>query len=230
MAPDSPIAVLENVCRDFQSSPDAPVQHVLRGISLTIQPGESIAITGPSGCGKSTLLNLLGTLDQPTSGLLRLFGQNPATLNEAQLCDLRARHIGFVFQSHHLLPHLTALENVLVPVLAGRDAPDMKSARSRAVSLLERVGLTAHAAKMPSQLSGGERQRVAVVRALIRNPQLILADEPTGALDTASATSLIDLLLSLQADSGSSLVIVTHDPGAAARMQRHLRLRDGQFA
>jgi lipoprotein-releasing system ATP-binding protein len=230
MAPDSPIAVLENVCRDFQSSPDAPVQHVLRGITLTIGQGETIAITGPSGCGKSTLLNLLGTLDRPTSGSLTLFGHNPAVMNEAQLSELRARHIGFVFQSHHLLPHLTALENVLVPVLAGHHAPDMKTARSRASDLLTRVGLAAHASKMPAQLSGGERQRVAVVRALIRDPRLILADEPTGALDTGSATSLIDLLLDLQAESGSSLVMVTHDPGAAARMQRHLRLRDGLFA
>ena len=224
-----PVAILEGVSRAYQSGPDAPVQQVLRDIDLVLQPGESVAITGPSGCGKSTLLNLLGTLDQPSSGRIRLFGEDPGTMDEAALSRLRARRIGFIFQAHHLLPHLSALENVLLPVLSGHDAPDMSEARARADFLLRRVGLADHAAKRPAQLSGGERQRVAVVRALIRRPGLILADEPTGALDAASATALVDLLLELHAEDGATLVMVTHDPAAAARMGRHLRLADGRL-
>ena len=226
----APIAILTNVSRDFQSAPGAPVQHVLKDVSLSILPGETIAVTGPSGCGKSTLLNILGTLDQPTAGTVSLFDQNPATMDESSLSRLRARHLGFIFQSHHLLPHLSAIENVLLPMLAGHDAPDLPAARARATDLLARVGLADHLSKFPAQLSGGERQRVAVVRALIRQPGLILADEPTGALDAAAASSLTDLLLELNAATGSALVLVTHDQSTAARMQRHLSLHQGTLS
>ena len=226
----APIAILTNVSRDFQSAPGAPVQHVLKDVSLSILPGETIAVTGPSGCGKSTLLNILGTLDQPTAGTVSLFDQNPATMDESSLSRLRARHLGCIFQSHHLLPHLSAIENVLLPMLAGHDAPDLPAARARATDLLARVGLADHLSKFPAQLSGGERQRVAVVRALIRQPGLILADEPTGALDAAAASSLTDLLLELNAATGSALVLVTHDQSTAARMQRHLRLHQGTLS
>jgi predicted ABC-type transport system involved in lysophospholipase L1 biosynthesis ATPase subunit len=151
-------------------------------------------------------------------------------MDESSLSRLRARHLGFIFQSHHLLPHLSAIENVLLPMLAGHDAPDLPAARARATDLLARVGLADHLSKFPAQLSGGERQRVAVVRALIRQPGLVLADEPTGALDATAAASLTDLLLELNAATGSALVLVTHDPSTAARMQRHLRLHQGSLS
>jgi len=225
----APIAILTNVSRDFQSAPGAPVQHVLKDVSLTILPGETIAVTGPSGCGKSTLLNILGTLDQPTAGTVSLFDQNPATMDESSLSRLRARHLGFIFQSHHLLPHLSAIENVLLPMLAGHDAPDLPAARARATDLLARVGLADHLSKFPAQLSGGERQRVAVVRALIRQPGLILADEPTGALDRASALEIGRLLADLNGIDSVTLLVVTHSRELAGQLGRIVEMRDGQL-
>jgi lipoprotein-releasing system ATP-binding protein len=225
----SEIATLRQVSKSYRAAPDAPVQEVLRGVDLHIAPGETIAITGPSGCGKSTLLHILGTLDRPDSGSVTLFNEDALALDEAGLSRLRANRIGFIFQLHHLLPHLTALENVLVPTLAGSDRPDRNAAAERARKLLDRVGLATHMNKKPAQLSGGEQQRVAVVRALIRQPGLLLADEPTGALDAANGTALMDLLLELNAEFQTALVMVTHDPGLAALMQRTLRVEDGRL-
>lgn len=221
------IAELHHVSKAYRTSPDAPEQPVLTGLDLAIAAGETLAITGPSGCGKSTVLNLLGTLDQPDAGTVRLFGEAVPYGNEAALSALRAKRLGFIFQLHHLLPQCTALENVLIPTLGGPERPDAAAATTRAQRLLNRVGLGAHADKKPAQLSGGERQRVAVVRALIRSPGLILADEPTGALDAASAALLMDLLLDLNTEEGTALVLVTHDPALAARMSRRYRLQEG---
>ena len=223
----SDIVVLRQVSKSFRAAPGAPVQEVLRGVDLHIAPGETISITGPSGCGKSTLLHILGTLDRPDSGSVTLFNEDALALDESGLSRVRANRIGFIFQLHHLLPHLTALENVLVPTLAGSDRPDKTAAAERARKLLDRVGLSAHAGKKPAQLSGGEQQRVAVIRALIRQPGLLLADEPTGALDAANGKALMDLLLELNTEHHTALVMVTHDPKLAALMQRHLRLADG---
>jgi ABC-type lipoprotein export system ATPase subunit len=221
------IAELQNVSKAYRAAPDAPEQRVLSGLDLSIAAGETLAISGPSGCGKSTVLNLLGTLDEPDAGSVKLFGAGVPYGDEAALSALRATRLGFIFQLHHLLPQCTALENVLIPTLGGPTRPDPEAALERAKRLLNRVGLGAHIDKKPAQLSGGERQRVAVVRALIREPGLLLADEPTGALDAASAGRLMDLLMDLNAEEGTALVLVTHDPALAARMSRRYRLVDG---
>ncbi len=199
---------------------------MLRGVDLTLGPGESVAICGPSGCGKSTLLNIIGTLDRPDSGTVALDGRDATALSEAELSEVRSRVLGFVFQMHHLLPQCSILENVLVPTLTGR-SPD--GAEERARKLLERVGLGARAGHRPGQLSGGECQRAAVVRALINRPRLVLADEPTGSLDRASAESLAMLLGELNREEGVALVTVTHSPELAKRAGRVLELRDGRF-
>ena len=221
------IAELQNVSKAYRAAPDAPEQRVLSGLDLSIAAGETLAISGPSGCGKSTVLKLLGTLDEPDAGSVNLFGAGVPYGDEAALSELRATRLGFIFQLHHLLPQCTALENVLIPTLGGPTRPDPDAALERAKRLLNRVGLGAHMDKKPAQLSGGERQRVAVVRALIREPGLLLADEPTGALDAASAGRLMDLLMDLNAEEGTALVLVTHDPALAARMSRRYRLVDG---
>ena len=223
------IAELHNITKVYRTSPDAPEQRVLSGLNLSIAAGETLAISGPSGCGKSTVLNLLGTLDQPDLGTVKLFGSEVPFGDEIALSRLRAQRVGFIFQLHHLLPQCTALENVLIPTLGGDQRPDPAESLSRAKRLLNRVGLGAHMDKKPSQLSGGERQRVAVVRALIRGPGLILADEPTGALDAASASRLMDLLMDLNKEEGTALVLVTHDPFLAARMARRYTLVDGEL-
>ena len=225
----SDIAILRQVSKSYRAASDAPVQEVLRNVDLRIAAGETLAITGPSGCGKSTLLHILGTLDRPDTGTVTLFNEDAGAMDDAALSRLRANRIGFIFQLHHLLPHLTALENVLVPTLAGRDRPDKNAAVERARNLLERVGLGEHLHKKPSQLSGGEQQRVAVVRALIRQPGLLLADEPTGSLDADTGKALMDLLLELNAEHHTALVLVTHDPKLAALMKRPLRLAGGRL-
>lgn len=204
-------------------------QSVLSGIDLEIAAGETLAIVGSSGSGKSTLLNLLGTLDHPTSGEVVLFDQSVRGMDEKALANLRSENIGFIFQMHHLLPQLTALENVLLPTLVYNDKSRRAAATARAHSLLAKVGLTSHADKRPAQLSGGERQRVAVVRALINEPELLLADEPTGSLDETNAHLLIDLLVSLNQETGVAIVLVTHDHSLAAKMQRLLKLVGGAF-
>jgi lipoprotein-releasing system ATP-binding protein len=218
---------LVNVSQRFDTA-TGPVA-VLNGVSLEVARGESLAIIGPSGSGKSTLLNLIGTLDRPTAGEITLDGQNLNQLDDLQLAAVRNRKIGFVFQSHHLLPQCTVLENVLVPTLASADAASRAEAPVRAEKLLKRVGLGERLTHRPGQLSGGERQRVAVVRALINQPGLLLADEPTGALDHASAGQLIQLLLELNREMNVTLIVVTHALDLARQMGRVLELKDGSL-
>jgi lipoprotein-releasing system ATP-binding protein len=202
-------------------------QPVFAGLSFTISAGETVAVVGPSGCGKSTLLNCLGGLDRPSAGSVQLDGKDLTALNDDALAAVRAGTIGFVFQDHHLLPQLSALENVLLPTLALATRPDEAQVRATARDLLAKVGLAGKEDRRPAQLSGGERQRVALARALINKPKLILADEPTGALDVANATAVADVLLSLNKDLGTALVVVTHSPALAARMSRQIDFARG---
>ena len=228
MSNEAPLLQLENISREFPSAENGEPLCVLRGLSLEIGPGESIAIVGPSGCGKSTLLNIIGTLDQPTTGTVTLDGQDLSTLDGNALAALRNREMGFIFQSHHLLPQCTVMENVLVPTLAHGQATAADEERGR--RLLERVDLGDRLAHRPGQLSGGERQRVAVVRALINQPKLLLADEPTGALDQATADKLGQLLLELNQEENVTLITVTPFADLANRMSSTLELMDGHLA
>jgi len=221
------ILKLSGVTFSYDSGAGAGPVKVLKGVSLTVARGESLAIIGPSGSGKSTLLNIIGTLDRPKTGEVLLAGEDLARLDEAQLAAVRNRRIGFVFQAHHLLPQCSVLENVLVPTLAGGDGELRRSAPERAARLLQRVGLGERLAHRPGELSGGERQRVAVVRALINQPQLLLADEPTGALDRAAAEQLAQLLLELNREEGVTLILVTHALDLAHKMSRVMELMDG---
>jgi putative ABC transport system ATP-binding protein len=215
-----------NLGRSYHQGGDQPP--ALQGLNLRIERGEMLAITGSSGSGKSTLLNLLGLLDEPTSGELLLEGSPVAGVNAVERARLRNRRIGFVFQQFQLLPRLSAWRNVALPlVYAGVAAPE-RQARARA--LLEQVGLAAHADKRPLQLSGGQQQRVAIARALACRPAVLLADEPTGALDSATGREVMALLRQLRADTGCTLVIVTHDPAIAAQCPRVLRFQDGHLA
>ena len=202
---------------------------ILSEACLTIAEGESVAIVGPSGCGKSTLLNLAGALDDPDSGQVLIDGTDLQSLGERETAKIRNQRIGFVFQLHHLLPQCTVLENVLIPTLADPSARPCPEMTARAEKLLERVGLRDRMQHRPGQLSGGERQRTAVVRALINEPRLLLADEPTGALDHASAESLGNLLAELNRDDGVTLVVATHSTGLAKRMSRALRISNGML-
>jgi lipoprotein-releasing system ATP-binding protein len=225
MADPATILELAGVTKSY-ASPEGVETPVLRGIDLRLSAGESMAIAGPSGCGKSTLLNIIGTLDLPTAGTVKLTGRDVPSLTEKQLAELRSGVIGFVFQFHHLLPQCSILENVLVPTLVGTPSEDPEG---RARKLLERVGLGSRLTHRPGQLSGGECQRAAVVRALINRPQLLLADEPTGSLDRGSAASLAQLLGELNREEGVALVYVTHSADLAARAGRVLELRDGRL-
>ena len=202
---------------------------VLRDVNLRLESGEAIAIVGPSGSGKSTLLNIIGTLDRPTAGTLFLDGDDLLGLSADEIAPVRNRKIGFVFQLHHLLPQCTILENVLIPTLAAATKGGNDEARSRAERLLDRVGLGARKLKRPGQLSGGERQRAAVVRALINQPRLLLADEPTGSLDRASAENLRNLLIDLNRDEGVALIVVTHSLELARGLDRIYEMRDGSL-
>ena len=199
---------------------------VLTDINFQLAAGAAVAIVGPSGSGKSTLLNLLGALDRPTRGTVRLADHDLSQLSEDELAGIRSRQVGFIFQLHHLLPQCTVLENVLVPTLTLPPNPD---SRERAIELLKRVGLQQRLAHRPGQLSGGECQRVVVARALINKPQLLLADEPTGSLDHASAASLGKLLLELNRLEGVALVVVTHSLELARQLPRVMELRGGKL-
>ena len=197
---------------------------VLRGISLTATVGQSLAVVGPSGSGKSTLLHLLGTLEAPDAGHIAISGQDPSVFNEPELARFRNEQIGFVFQQHYLLPQYSALENILLPTLA---FPRDHDCRPRARDLLAAVGLAGRIDHRPGELSGGECQRVAVARALINRPGLLLCDEPTGSLDRQTATTVADLLFALHRAEDILLVVVTHDPELAARCDRRLALSEG---
>jgi lipoprotein-releasing system ATP-binding protein len=225
----TPFLKLESVCKSYDSVAGGPAVRVLDNVTFDIAQGESAAITGPSGSGKSTLLNIIGTLDRPTSGRVLLREQDLANLNEIQMAAVRNRQIGFVFQAHHLLPQCTVLENVLVPTLAATDGVQRQSAPERARRLLDKVGLGSRLDHRPGQLSGGERQRVAVVRALINQPELLLADEPTGALDRNAAEELTRILIELNREERVTLILVTHAPDLAARMQRIFQIQDGRL-
>src|SRR5437762_572246 len=230
MAAPSVLLKLIEISKRFDAVQSAEHVQVLDRITLEIPRGESLAITGPSGSGKSTLLNIIGTLDRPTSGQVLLDGQDLSRIDDIQIAAVRNRQIGFVFQAHHLLPQCTVLENVLVPTLANNDAALRNGAVKRAKRLLEKVGLGERLTHRPGQLSGGERQRVAVVRALINQPKLLLADEPTGALDRASPQTLGDLLVQINREEGVTLILVTHALDLAMRMGRVMEFRDGRLA
>ena len=200
---------------------------VLKGVSFSAQKGEVVSIVGASGAGKTTLLQILGTLSRPDSGALEIDGKDVLKMDEKQHSAFRCRKIGFVFQAHHLLPEFSALENVMMPALiAGRKTSEAKQA---ALDLLERVGLSDRADHKPSQLSGGEQQRTAIARALINKPAVLLADEPTGNLDSATKQEIHKLLFSLRDSLGQTIILVTHDPQLAALCDRSLEMRDGLF-
>jgi lipoprotein-releasing system ATP-binding protein len=218
---------LINIAKSYDATAESPVTPVLRGINLHIDSGESVAIVGPSGSGKSTLLNIMGTLDRPTKGEVMLDGHNLAAMTDNELATVRSRDIGLVFQMHHLLPQCTVLENVLVPTLAANLGQSREQVHARALRLLKRVGLSDRLTHRPGQLSGGERQRVAVARALINGPKLVLADEPTGALDRTSADNLADLFVEINREEQVALVISTHAMSLAARMSKAFELCDG---
>jgi lipoprotein-releasing system ATP-binding protein len=200
---------------------------VLRGVSFELSAGENLAVTGPSGCGKSTLLHIIGTLDTPTSGRVALSGSDPLQLDEPKLAAFRNHKIGFVFQDHHLLPQCSVLENVLLPTLAEGKTP--AGALERARMLLDRVGLAKRLDHLPAELSGGERQRTAIARALVNRPLLLLADEPTGNLDRATAGSVARLLVDLQAAENAMLIVVTHSLELAEMLSRRVELNAGQL-
>ena len=238
MPSPEPLLKLIAVSKLYGSPDGASSITVLDGVSLEVQRGESLSIMGPSGSGKSTLLQIIGTLDHATSGQVLLEGHDLSALNEAEVAQVRNQKLGLVFQSHFLLPQCTVLENVLVPTLAGtvrqsanQNAPSapgsQESSQGRAIRLLGRVGLEERLSHRPGELSGGERQRVSVVRALINQPQLLLADEPTGALDRASAQQLGELFVQLNREEGVTLIVVTHAMELARRMGRVLQLKDG---
>jgi ABC-type lipoprotein export system ATPase subunit len=232
MPEGGPLLSLTNVTRQYDSPDNSAPIKILNGIDLQTAAAESLAIIGPSGSGKSTLLQIIGTLDRPSSGEVVLGGQDLNRLKEDELAAVRSQQIGFVFQFHYLLPQCSVLENVLVPTLAlprSNNQPGPEKAEDRARRLLKRVGLENRLAHQPGQLSGGERQRVAVVRALINRPQLLLADEPTGSLDHSAAEQLAGLLSELNREEKVTLILVTHAIDLARRMQRVLALKDGKL-
>ena len=214
---------LRDIHKVYRVGPTAV--EVLKGISLTIEPGELVSITGTSGCGKSTLMNIIGLLDRPSSGEYWLDGSRVAYADDDRLSEIRNRRIGFVFQQYQLLSRLTALANVLLPlVYRPEPTPD---AERRGLAMLERVGMAERAHHKPTELSGGQQQRVAIARALVGQPTLILADEPTGALDTRVGQEIMDLFRQLNRDDQITVVIITHDPGLARQCDRVITLRDG---
>jgi ABC-type lipoprotein export system ATPase subunit len=220
-----PIVELAGVRKDYLEG--GGVLPVLRGIDLTIYQGEIVALLGPSGCGKSTLLNLIGCLDRPSAGEYMLGGRDVSQLTREEQAWVRLHYIGFVFQSFHLIAHASALENVALPLYYA--GVPRKTREEKAAALLVRVGLGARLHHRPEQLSGGQRQRVAIARACVAQPRLILADEPTGALDSKSGAEVLELMSSLRAETGLTIVLVTHDLDVAQIAQRQIELRDGRI-
>lgn len=218
---------VQNLSKSYQT-PGETIQ-VLTDLNLTLDPGDTASIVGPSGCGKSTLLNLLGALDRPTSGSIIIDGQDIASFTDPQASAFRNHSLGFIFQQHHLLPQLTVLENVLIPRLAGDWSEPASTTEQRARQLLETVGLSHRLNHLPWQLSGGEKLRTAVARALINQPKLILADEPTGSLDPTSTETIADLLLTLNQTQNVTLIVVTHNPDLARRMAKPFELKSGKL-
>lgn len=218
---------LRNISKKYEIPSGEGQTTVLRDVSLQITQGESVAVVGPSGSGKSTLLNIIGALDKPTSGVVTFAGKNLADLDDAELSQIRNQEIGFVFQLHHLLPQCTVFENVLIPTIPpGLEKKD-EDVQERARNLLGGVGLEKHMDYFPAQLSGGEMQRVAVIRALINRPKLVLADEPTGSLDRESSENLGQLLVKVNKEEGTTLITVTHSIEIARLMDKVYRLQDG---
>ncbi len=218
------LVIIEDLKKSFQHM--GRTLDVLKGIDLNIYRGQILAIVGPSGAGKSTLLHCIGTLDLPSSGRIRLGGEELTTMSSSRLAAVRNRDIGFVFQFHHLLPEFTALENVTMPgMIQGKSKKEMEK---RALALLEEVGLKDRATHRPGELSGGEQQRVAVARALALDPKLLLADEPTGNLDTATSDAIHDLFFQINREHGTTIIVVTHNPAFAESMPRVVRMRDGR--
>ena len=220
-----PDFIAHNVAKEYPT-PAEPLK-ILAGVDVELNRGESLAVVGPSGSGKSTFLQIAGTLDQPTSGSLTLLDQNLLELGPQQLAKFRNQNLGFIFQGHHLLPQLSALENVLIPTIA--QGPATAEAIDRANDLLNKVGLSDRTHHRPAQLSGGQRQRVAVARALINDPVLVLADEPTGSLDQTTAKQIGDLLLQLQSEQNTILIGATHSMDLAMAFQKQVQLDNGKF-
>jgi ABC-type lipoprotein export system ATPase subunit len=220
---------LRNISKKYEIPSGEGHTTVLRDVSLQITQGESVAVVGPSGSGKSTLLNIIGALDKPTSGVVTFAGKNLADLDDAELSQIRNQEIGFVFQLHHLLPQCTVFENVLIPTIPLGMEKEDEDVQERAKNLLERVGLEKHKDYFPAQLSGGEMQRVAVVRALINRPTLVLADEPTGSLDRESSKNLGQLLVKVNREEETTLITVTHSIEIARLMNKVYRLQDGML-
>jgi lipoprotein-releasing system ATP-binding protein len=221
----SKLLVVDNLHKDYSDAERSLT--ILKNLNCSLVAGESVAIMGRSGSGKTTLLNLLGGLDVPTAGTVKLKGTDLHALGEAKQCFFRNQHLGFIYQFHHLLPEFTALENVSMPLLIGK--VPAKVARLRATAILKQVGLQDRINHEPSMLSGGERQRVAIARALVHEPLLILADEPTGNLDNENAEHVLALLLQMTKQMGRAVIVVTHDMGLAAQLDRTLILKDGQL-
>ena len=223
------IIELNKISKYYQNPGTDIRQEVLKELSLNVQKGDSVAIIGPSGSGKSTLLNIIGALDIANSGTVKLNGKELSKLNENQLAEIRNKNIGFVFQMHHLLPQLSLIENVLVPVIPQKDKSKKQKAYKRAIELLDSVNLTDKINKRPGQLSGGESQRATVIRALINEPELILADEPTGSLDKKSAGQMGELLSEINKKHNVALIVVTHSQELANKMDIVYELVDGKL-
>lgn len=222
---EKPVIQIRNMTKVFHLGGGNDV-HALRGVSLDIYPGEMVAIMGPSGSGKSTLMNMVGCLDSPTSGVYHLDGLLVSSLVDDELAIARNRKIGFIFQKYNLLPRANAIENVELPMRYSDDTDNMTE---RAKEMLKMVGLEDRMNHKPNELSGGQQQRVAVARALVNHPAIILADEPTGNLDSVAGQEVMDLLLKLNREQGTTIVVVTHDPGVASQAQRTIRLFDGKI-
>jgi lipoprotein-releasing system ATP-binding protein len=220
-----PVLRLEQVIKDYG---DRVVTRVLHGVNLSVLPGEFTALIGPSGSGKSTLLNLIGLLDRPSDGHIWIEGVETSTLDDDTLTEFRGRRIGFIFQFHYLLPELTSHENVMVPMWTDRGRLN-NEIRERALTLLEQVGLQDHAHKRVTDLSGGQQQRVAIARSLSMRPRIVLADEPTGNLDTKSADQVFELLREVNRSQGTAFMVVTHDPRLARRCDRIVEIVDGRI-